>query len=66
MVSEYTEQLLGTTIRYVVDRPPIAKDVFVKEMTRLVQGHPIAKSYALQWRRHRPGNPQPQTVLIAY
>jgi AcrR family transcriptional regulator len=40
-------QLLGTTIRYVVDRPPISKDVFVKEMTRLVEGHPIANSYAL-------------------
>jgi AcrR family transcriptional regulator len=35
-------QLLGTTIRYVVDRPPIAKHVFVDEMTRLVLGHPIA------------------------
>jgi AcrR family transcriptional regulator len=40
-------QLLGTTIRYVVDDPPIAKDVFVKEMTRLVLGHPIAKACAL-------------------
>ncbi len=37
-------QLVGTTIRYVVDRPPIAKDIFVNEVTRLVTGHPIAKS----------------------
>lgn len=40
-------QLLGTTIRYVVDGPPITKDDFVKEMTRLVLGHPIAKACAL-------------------
>lgn len=36
-------QLLGTTMRYVVDDPPIPKDVFVKEMTRLVVGHPIVR-----------------------
>lgn len=35
-------QLLGATLRYVVDEPPIAKDVYVAEMTRLVQSHPIA------------------------
>ncbi|WP_242669998.1 TetR/AcrR family transcriptional regulator [Mycobacterium decipiens] len=34
--------LLGTTVRYVVDEPPIAKDVFVAEMTRLVLSHPLA------------------------
>ncbi|WP_239656260.1 TetR/AcrR family transcriptional regulator [Mycobacterium riyadhense] len=33
--------LLGIAIRYVVDEPPIAKDVFVKEVNRLVMGHPL-------------------------
>jgi AcrR family transcriptional regulator len=37
-------QLLGATVRYVVDNPPIAKEVLIKEMTRLVQGHPVASS----------------------
>jgi AcrR family transcriptional regulator len=37
-------QLLGVSIRYVVDEPPIAKDVFVNEMTRFVLGHPIAQA----------------------
>ncbi|SON60904.1 putative HTH-type transcriptional regulator [Mycobacterium simulans] len=35
-------QLLGAPIRYVVERPPIAKDVFINEMARLVLAHPIA------------------------
>lgn len=35
-------QLLGSTIRYVVDEPPIAKDVFVTEMTRFVMSSPVA------------------------
>ncbi len=37
-------QLIGATIRYVVDEPPIAKDKFIREMTRLVLGHPIARA----------------------
>jgi AcrR family transcriptional regulator len=36
-------QLLGTSIRYVVDEPNIAKDVFVTEMAHLALRHPIAK-----------------------
>ncbi|MCV7079532.1 hypothetical protein AWC27_07410 [Mycobacterium szulgai] len=40
-------QLLGTTIRYVLDKPPIAKDVFIKEMTRIAQCHPMGKARAL-------------------
>ena len=34
-------RLLDTAIRYVVEEPPIAKDVFIKEMTRLVMSHPL-------------------------
>lgn len=41
-------QLLGVTMRYVVDDPPISKEVFVAEMSRLVQGHPLAKSCSVQ------------------
>ncbi|CCK62428.1 TetR/AcrR family transcriptional regulator [Mycobacterium canetti] len=37
-------QLLGVAIRYVVDEPPIPKDVFIDEMTRLVMSHPIARA----------------------
>jgi hypothetical protein len=37
-------QLLGTTIPFVLDRPPIAKDAFVSELTRLALGHPIVKA----------------------
>jgi AcrR family transcriptional regulator len=39
--------LFGVTIRYVVDQPPIAKDTFINEMTRLVLAHPIARAAAL-------------------
>ncbi|MCV6976238.1 TetR/AcrR family transcriptional regulator [Mycobacterium bourgelatii] len=37
-------QLLGATVRYVVDEPPITKEVFVAEMTRLVLSHPISST----------------------
>ncbi|GAB7146578.1 TetR/AcrR family transcriptional regulator [Mycobacterium riyadhense] len=37
-------QLLEVPIRYVVERPPIDKDVFINELTRLVLGHPIAQA----------------------
>jgi AcrR family transcriptional regulator len=33
--------LFGTAVRYVVDEPPIAKDVYVKEVVRLVLSHPL-------------------------
>ncbi|BBX75445.1 hypothetical protein [Mycobacterium shinjukuense] len=41
-------QLLGMTIRFVVERPPIATEAFAEEMTRLVQGHPIANVSVMQ------------------
>lgn len=40
-------QMLGTTIRYVLDKPPISKDAFIKEMTRIAQSHPIGKARAV-------------------
>lgn len=40
-------QMLGTTIRYVIDKPAIDKDVFIKEMTRIAQCHPIGKARAV-------------------
>jgi len=40
-------QMLGTTIRYVLDKPPIARDDFVKEMTRIARCHPLGKARAL-------------------
>lgn len=41
-------QLLGTTVRYVVDQPPISKDSLVNELTRMVLGNPIVKALARQ------------------
>ncbi|ARG93491.1 hypothetical protein B1T50_17770 [Mycobacterium kansasii] len=50
-------RLLGTTVRYVVDQPPITKDVFVAEMTRLVLSHPIT------WYCSPPAKPAPSAAL---
>lgn len=57
-------QLLGTTVRYVVDEPPIAKDVFVAEMSRLVMSHPIAQGCTLS-AAPAGSAPQPTTTRPA-
>lgn len=41
-------QLLGATVRYVVDQPSISKDSFVNELARIVVEHPIVKALARQ------------------